>query len=49
MIVSVVDALDKFTMKKRQSDTFPELQNMSDEDFNALIASIPEEEVKKYR
>lgn len=49
MITSVVDMIDKFEMRKSKSDIFPDLQNLSDEELFALLDSVPEEEVKKYR
>lgn len=49
MIVSVVNMLDKFEKKKSKSDSFPDFQSLSDDEFNALMAEVSDEEVKKYR
>lgn len=49
MIVSVVNMLDKFEKKPSKTDTFPDFQNLSDDEFNTLMASVSDEEVKKYR
>lgn len=49
MITSVVDMIEKFDMRKSTSEMFPELQSLSDEELNRMLANVPEEEVRKIR
>ena len=49
MITSVVDMIEKFDMRKSTSEMFPELQSLSDEELNRMLANVPEEDIKKFR